>query len=98
MHLVASVRLSFRLHSHGRISGTQGSILGARLCRVQERARVIISHYQSITFVCVSNNHADAVDQHLISASNLRVIIALGCTWQSQERMQMQMDRHTDRC
>ncbi len=41
------------------------SILGARLCKVQQRANK--SHYQSKVFVYVSNNHADAVDQLLIN-------------------------------
>ncbi len=42
------------------ISGAQWSILGDRLCRVQQRAKK--SHYQSTVFVCVSSNRADAVD------------------------------------
>ena len=48
----------------GQLSGTQRSILGARLCRVQQRAKK--SHYQSRVFVSVSNNRADAVDRLLI--------------------------------
>ena len=49
---------------HGQICGTQWSILGARLCRVQQRAKK--SHYQSKVFVCVLNNRADGVDRLLI--------------------------------
>ncbi len=57
--------------------GTQRSILGAQLCRVQQR-RIITHkfetkrkraekiHYQSEVFVCVSTNCADAVDRLLI--------------------------------
>ena len=48
-----------------QISGAQRSILGARLCRVQQRARK--SNYQSKVFVCVSSNRADAVDRLLIA-------------------------------
>ncbi len=40
------------------------SILGARLCQVQQRAKR--SYYQPKVFVCVSNNHVDAVDRLLI--------------------------------
>ncbi len=47
-----------------QIFGAQRLILGARLCRVQQRAKK--SHNQSEDFVCVSNNRADAVDQLLI--------------------------------
>ena len=43
-----------------QISGAQRSILGARLCRVQQRVKK--SYYQSVEFVRVSNSHADAVD------------------------------------
>ncbi len=44
--------------------------LGARLCRVQQRAKK--SHYQSKVFVCVSNNRADAVDWLLILNADAR--------------------------
>ncbi len=46
-----------------QISGMQRSILGARLCQVQQRA--MKCHYQSKEFVCVSNCRADAVDRLL---------------------------------
>ena len=42
----------------------QRSILGARLCQVQQRAKK--SHYQSKMLVCVSTNRADAVDGLLL--------------------------------
>ncbi len=48
MYLVASVRLSVRrlkVKGQSHISGAQRSILGARLCRVQQRAKKV--HYQS---------------------------------------------------
>ncbi len=41
-----------KVKGQGQISGAQQSILGARLCRVQQRA--IKGHYQSKVFVCVS--------------------------------------------
>ena len=47
-----------------RISGTQRSILRARLCWVHQRAKK--SHYQSRVFFCVSNYCADEVDRLLI--------------------------------
>ncbi len=50
MYLVASVRPSV-------------SVLGFAEC-AQQRAKK--GHYQSEEFVCVSNNHADAVDRLLI--------------------------------
>ncbi len=43
------------------------SCLGARLCRVQQRAKR--SHYQSKMFVCVSTYCADAVDWLLLNIS-----------------------------
>ena len=46
------------------LSGVQRSIIGAGLCRVQQRAKK--SHYQSKVFVCVSSNRVDAVDRLLI--------------------------------
>ncbi len=45
----------------------QGQILGARLCRVQQRTKKSNYMYQSRVFVCLSNNHADAVDRLLIA-------------------------------
>ncbi len=48
----------------GQVSDAQGSILGARLCQVQQRAKK--SHYQSKGFICVCNNRSDAVDRLLI--------------------------------
>ena len=45
----------------------QRSILGARLCRVQQRAKK--GNHQSMEFVCVSNSHADAFDRLLIGGS-----------------------------
>ena len=48
----------------GQISGAQRSILGALLCRVQQRAKK--GHNQSKEFVCVWNNCMDAVNQLLI--------------------------------
>ncbi len=54
-NVLGSVRLSV---------GVQRSILGARLCRVQQRAKK--SDYQTTVFVCVLNNCMDAVDQLLI--------------------------------
>ncbi len=52
----------------GQISGTQQSILHSQLCQVQHRAKK--SHYQSMVFVCVSNNRADVVDRLLISSES----------------------------
>ncbi len=52
----------------------QWSILGARLCQVQQRAKN--SHYQSKVFVRVSSNRADAVDRLLIYYSFSDII---GC-------------------
>ena len=43
----------------------QQSILGARLCRVQQRVNK--SHYQSKRFVCLLDNHADVFAQLLIA-------------------------------
>ena len=63
-NVLGSVRLSVGHRSHGWIYGTQRSILGARLCRVQQRPKE--SHYQSNVFVCVSSNRADEVDWLLI--------------------------------
>ncbi len=60
MHLVASVRVFVS----AQIYDAQRSILGARLCRVQVRAKN--SGYQSKVFVCVSTYRADAVDRLLI--------------------------------
>ncbi len=54
MHLVASVHPSVRL----------SVCPSSRLCRVQQRAKK--SHYQSKVFVCVRNNHVDAVNGLLI--------------------------------
>ncbi len=45
-----------------------GKILGAWLCRVQQRAKK--SHHQSEVFVCVLNNRTDAADRLLISSIN----------------------------
>ncbi len=64
MHLVASVCLS--VHPSVRqpqISGAQQSILRAWLFRVQQGAEK--SHYQSMVFVCVWDNHTDADDRLL---------------------------------
>ena len=44
-------------------------MLGARLCRVRQRAKR--STYQSKVFVCVSNSRADAVDRLLIVKMDL---------------------------
>ncbi len=55
-----------------RISGAQRSILGAWLCRTQQRAKK--SYYQSKMFVCVSTNRADAVDRLLIQCLLLVLI------------------------
>ncbi len=74
MYLVASVRLSVR--PSVRPSALSRLILGARLCRVRQRAKK--SHYQSKVFVCVSNSRADAVDRLLIehvSGWNTQVIL-----------------------
>ncbi len=60
-------RVGGKVKGQGQICGTQRSILGARLCRVQQRAKN--SHNQSEEFVCVSNNRADAVDRPLIRFS-----------------------------
>ncbi len=46
-----------------QVSGVQWSILGSRLCRVQQRAK---KSHQSRVFVCVSNNCTDVVDRLLI--------------------------------
>ena len=60
MYLVASVRLSVTtLTAEVRFLACSG-----QLCRVQQSAKN--SHYQSKLFVCVSSNHADAVDWLLI--------------------------------
>ncbi len=59
-----SVRPSVRMFVCQR-SGAQRSILGARLCRVQQRAKK--SHYQSVVFVRVSSNRAEAVERLLMS-------------------------------
>ncbi len=60
-------RSGSRPYMHGQGQGqivcVQRSILGAQLCRVQQRVK---SHYQSKRFVCVSNYRADAVDWLLI--------------------------------
>ncbi len=58
------VKVTLKVKGQSQISGAQRSILGARLCRVQQRAKK--SHYQSEVFVCVSSNRADAVDRLLI--------------------------------
>ena len=47
--------------------------LGARLCRVQQRATR--SHYQSKIFVCASTNCADAVDQLFSKIGCLRLFV-----------------------
>ncbi len=52
-------KVRVKVMDQGQISGMQWSILGARLCRVQQITKR--SRYQSRTFVCVSNNCADAV-------------------------------------
>ena len=44
------VKVGVKVTDQGQISGVQRSILGARLCRVQQRAKK--SHYQSKVFVC----------------------------------------------
>ena len=44
-------RSRVKVMGQGQLSGTQRSILGARLCRVQQSNR---SHYQFKVFVCVS--------------------------------------------
>ncbi len=67
MYLVASVCPSVRQ-----------SILGARLCRVQQRAKK--SDYQSAEFVCVSNCRADAADRLLIFRMLLS-ITSIIVTW-----------------
>ena len=54
----------------GQISGAQQTILGARLCRVQQRAKK--SRYQSEVFVCESTYRADAVDRLLILEASIR--------------------------
>ncbi len=54
-----------KVKGQGQLSGAQWLILGARLCRVQRRAKK--SHYQSRVFVCVSNNCTDAGDRLLIA-------------------------------
>ena len=46
----SSSRVKFK--GQGQFSGAQRSILGARLCQVQQPAKK--SHYQSKVFVCVS--------------------------------------------
>ena len=70
-----------KVKGQGQISGAKRSILGARLCRVQQRAKK--SHYQSRMFVCVSNDRADAVDRVLI------IVYGSKCTrlvlWISQD-------------
>ena len=58
------VTLKVKVKDQSQISGVQRSIFGARLCRVQQRAKK--THYQSEVFVCVSSNHADVVDWLLI--------------------------------
>ncbi len=58
------VKVTLKVKGQSQISGVQRSILGARLCRVQQRAKK--SHYQSYVFVCVSSNRVDAVDRLLI--------------------------------
>ncbi len=45
-------KVGVNVKGQGHISGMQRSILGARLCRVHQRAKK--SHYQSKVFVCVS--------------------------------------------
>ncbi len=45
-------RSRVKVKGQGQLSGAQRSILGARLCRVQQRAKR--SHYQSKVIVCVS--------------------------------------------
>ncbi len=40
-----------QMSGQGQFSGVQQSMIGARLCRVQQRA---MSHYQFKVFVCVS--------------------------------------------
>ncbi len=56
----------------GQSSGTQQSILGARLCRVQQRAIIVIT---SLRCLCLCNqctytdNSMDAVNLHLICVS-----------------------------
>ncbi len=58
-------KVRVKVVGQGQISDAQRSILGARLCHVQHRAKK--THYQSKVFVCVSNNHADVVDRLLIN-------------------------------
>ena len=53
-----------KVKGQSQTSGAQPSILGARLCRMQQRAKK--GHYQSQVFVCVSSYRADAVDRLLI--------------------------------
>ena len=84
MYLVASVspsvRLSVRQSALSRLNRlTYDLDLGARLCRVQQRAKR--SHYQSEVFVCVSHNRVYAVDRLLIviiNASGGRCTLNIG--------------------
>ncbi len=57
------VKVTPKVKGQSKMSGAQRSILGARLCQVQQRAKK--SLYQCEVFVCVSNNWADAIDQLL---------------------------------
>ncbi len=50
----------------GQISGMQRSILGARLCRVQQRALGVITSQGVCLCVCNQGAYTDAVDQLLI--------------------------------
>ncbi len=59
------------------LCGGQWSILGARLCRVQQIAKK--SHYQSMMFVCVSSNRTDAVDRLLIHKARLLYVVIFIC-------------------
>ncbi len=58
------VKIILKVKGQIQISGWQQSILGARLCRVQQRAQK--NHDQSNVFVCVASNRADAFDRLLI--------------------------------
>ncbi len=57
-------RSQVKVKGQGRISGVQWSILGARLCQVQQGAKE--NDYLSKMFLCVLTNRADAVDRLLI--------------------------------
>ncbi len=75
MYLVASVHLSVRPFVRLSVSALTAEpfdLLGARLCRVRQRAKK--SHYQAKVFVCVSNSRMDAVDRLFVKYNHLHNI------------------------